>query len=95
MSSERDTRFTAKRGLFNNRVCLQVGSIAEFDSDTEFEESAREGLRIGRDVDIIGLVTGDTRVQASRITMYEGHAPVRMPTGGRIILPNGTVVDRK
>ena len=46
-----------------------MGSIAEFDSDTEFEESAPEDLRIGRDVDIIGLVTGDTRVQASRITV--------------------------
>jgi hypothetical protein len=66
-----------------------------FDSDTEFEESAPEDLRIGRDVDIIGLKTNDTRVQASRITVYEGHAPVRMPAGRRIILPNGTVQDRK
>jgi hypothetical protein len=45
-----------------------------FDSDTEFEESAPEDLRIGRDVDITGLKTNDTRVQASRITVYEGHA---------------------
>lgn len=67
----------------------------EFDSNTEFELSAPEDLRIGRDVDIIGLKTNDTRVQASRITVYDGNAPVRMPAGRRIILPNGTVVNRK
>jgi hypothetical protein len=66
-----------------------------FDSETEFEESAPEDLRIGRDVDIIGLKTNDTRVQASRITVYEGHAPVRMPAGARVILPDGTVQTRK
>jgi len=62
-----------------------------FDADTRFEGSAAEDLRPGRDVDVIGLKEDGTQVQASRITVYGGNAPARMPPGARVIEPNGTV----
>jgi hypothetical protein len=62
-----------------------------FDSDTEFEGSAAEDLRIGRNADIIGLKLDGARVQASRITVYEGNSPVRMPPGARVVVPNGQI----
>ena len=61
-----------------------------FNSDTEFEESVRQDLRIGRTVDIIGLET-DSDVQATRVTVYDRNAPVRMPAGARTITPDGSV----
>jgi hypothetical protein len=60
-------------------------------SDTQFEESARQDLRAGRTVDIIGLKTTDLGVQATRVIVYEGNAPVRMPAGARVIAPDGSV----
>jgi hypothetical protein len=60
-------------------------------SDTEFEESARQDLQVGRTVDIVGLETTDSGVQATRVTVYDGNAPVRMPTGARVIAPDGSV----
>lgn len=65
--------------------------VVAFDGDTTFEESLPEDLKVGRDVDIIGLKIGGLHVQATRITIYEGHAPVRMPHPAKIIAPNGTV----
>ena len=59
---------------------------------TEFEASAREDLRIGRTVDIIGLKTSDSVVEATRVIVYDDHgSPVRMPAGGRVTLPNGEI----
>lgn len=69
--------------------------LITFDGKTNFEESAREDLRAGRDVDIIGLKVGPLRVQATRITVYERKVPVRMPPGGRVTLPDGTIRNRK
>jgi hypothetical protein len=60
-------------------------------SDTKFEERARQDLRAGRMVDIIGLETTDPGVQATRVIVYEGNAPVRMPAGARVIAPDGSV----
>jgi hypothetical protein len=60
-------------------------------SGTKFEESARQDLRAGRMVDIIGLETTDPGVQATRVIVYEGNAPVRMPAGARVIAPDGSV----
>jgi hypothetical protein len=60
------------------------------DTHTQFEDSARQDLRGGRDVDIIGTKRGSA-VRATRIVVYEGNRPVRMPKGARVILPNGSV----
>ncbi|MES1260296.1 MAG: DUF5666 domain-containing protein [Acidobacteriota bacterium] len=57
---------------------------------TVFEGSAPEDLRVGRTVDVIGLKVDQTRVQATRIIVYEGRRPVRMQPG-RVVLPDGTV----
>jgi Domain of unknown function (DUF5666) len=62
-----------------------------FDSKTKFEESAPQDLRVGRTVDIIGRETTDGDVHATRITVYEGNAPVRMPAGARVTTPDGSV----
>jgi hypothetical protein len=59
------------------------------DSHTRFEASARQDLRAGRDVDIIGTKDGSA-VRATRVIVYEGKRPVRMPAGARVILPNGS-----
>ncbi|MBZ5580098.1 MAG: DUF5666 domain-containing protein [Acidobacteriia bacterium] len=61
-----------------------------FDSGTQFEESAPADLRPGRTVDLIGLTITETRVHASRITVYEGNLPVRMPAGTRVTAPDGS-----
>jgi len=66
-----------------------------FTSKTKFDESARQDLRVGRTVDIIGLETADVGVQATRIIVYQGNAPVGMPAGGRMIAPDGSVQTRK
>jgi hypothetical protein len=66
-----------------------------FNSDTEFEESGRQDLRVGRTVDIIGLKTTDSGVEAARVTIYDGDAPVRTPAGARVTGPDGSVRIRK
>jgi len=62
-----------------------------FNSKTKFEESTREDLRVGRTVDIIGLETTISGVEAARVIVYEGNRPVRMPTGARVTSTNGSV----
>jgi hypothetical protein len=62
-----------------------------FTSRTNFEESAREDLRVGRTVDILGLETTGSGVQATRVIVYEGYRPVRMLAGARVIAPDGSV----
>jgi hypothetical protein len=61
-----------------------------FTSDTEFVGSVPQDLQVGRTVEIVGLKT-DSTVQATRVTVYEGNAPVRMPAGARVIRTDGTV----
>lgn len=70
------------------------------DSHTRFESSVRQDLRAGRDVDVIGTKDGGTKdggtkdgsaVRATRVIIYEGKRPVRMPAGARAILPDGSV----
>lgn len=65
-----------------------------FNSKTKFEESARQDLRIGRTVDIIGLETTDSGVQATRVIVYDGNAPVRMSAGAQVIAPDGSVIHK-
>lgn len=62
-----------------------------FNSKTKFEESTRDDLRVGRTVDILGLETASAGVQATRIIVYEGNHPIRMPAGARVITPDGSV----
>ena len=62
-----------------------------FNSKTKFEESAREDLRVGRTVDILGLETTSSGVQATRVIVYEGNRPVRIRAGVRVISPDGSV----
>jgi hypothetical protein len=66
-----------------------------FDSGTQFESSRPEDLQAGRTVDIIGLKINDSRIEASRIIIYEGRSPVRIPAGARVVPPNGAVQTRK
>jgi len=60
-------------------------------SKTKFEGSTRQDLRVGRTVEIIGRETTVSGVQATRIIVYEGNHPVRMPAGARVIAPDGSV----
>jgi hypothetical protein len=61
------------------------------DSNTKFEESARQDLRVARTVDIIGRETVDSGVQATRVIVYEGNTPVRMSAGARVRAADGSV----
>src|SRR5580658_5547308 len=60
-------------------------------SETKFEASAPQDLRVGRTVDIIGIGTTSSALRATRVVVYDGNAPVRMPAGARVISPNGSV----
>ena len=62
-----------------------------FNSQTKFQGSAREDLRVGRTVDILGLETTNSGVQATRVIVYEGNRPVRMPAGARVTATDGSV----
>jgi len=62
----------------------------QLNSRTKFQDSAREDLRVGRTVDILGRETS-AGVQATRVIVYEGYRPVRMPAGARVIAPDGSV----
>ena len=64
--------------------------IVSVDADTTFEQSAKEDLRVGRAVQVMGLDRKNGTILATRVTVYEGNRPVRMENG-RIILPNGQI----
>jgi hypothetical protein len=51
------------------------------DSATLFSASAKEDLKAGRDVQMVGLDLRDGTVRATRLTVYEGNRPVRMGNG--------------
>jgi hypothetical protein len=58
------------------------------DADTVFEASAKDDLKSGRGVQVVGLDLRGGRILATRLTVYEGSRPVRMGNA-RVILPNG------
>jgi hypothetical protein len=60
-----------------------------FNSATKFEGSERQDLRVGRTGDIIGIDTTRSGVRATRVIVYEGNAPARMPSGARVMAPDG------
>jgi hypothetical protein len=62
--------------------------IVELDGDSIFESSAKEDLKPGREVRVVGLRLKNGNVRAAHITVYEGNRPVQ--TGnGNLVLPNG------
>jgi hypothetical protein len=58
------------------------------DADTEFDNSAKEDLKVGRGVQLVGLDLKDGTIRATRVTVYEGNRPVRMKNP-KIIPPTG------
>jgi hypothetical protein len=48
------------------------------DADTVFDSSAKEDLKVGREVQMVGLDLKAGRILATRLTVYEGNRPVRM-----------------
>jgi hypothetical protein len=58
------------------------------DADTLFEASAKEDLKLGRGVQMVGLDLKNGTVMATRLTVYEGNRPVRMGSG-RVLPPTG------
>jgi hypothetical protein len=55
------------------------------DADTLFDASAKEDLKLGRDVQMVGLDLKNGTIRATRLTVYEGNRPVRR--GDRKVLP--------
>jgi hypothetical protein len=55
--------------------------IVSVDSDTLFDASAKEDIKTGRDVQMVGLGLKNGTVRATRLTVYEGNRPVRMRDG--------------
>jgi len=62
--------------------------IVELDGDSTFDSSAKEDLKPGRGVQVVGLRLKNRNVRAAHITVYEGNRPVRMGNG-KVVLPNG------
>ena len=58
------------------------------DADTLFDASAKEDLKPGRDVQMVGLDLKDGNIRATRLTVYEGNRPVRMENG-KVLPPTG------
>jgi hypothetical protein len=63
----------------------------QVDSDTMFSDSAKDDLRLGRNVQVIGLDLKNGTIRATRVTVYEGKRPVRMKSG-TIIAPDGKII---
>lgn len=55
--------------------------VVAVDADTVFQASAKQDLRPGRGVQIVGLDMKSGEVMATRVTIYEGTRPVRMRDG--------------
>jgi hypothetical protein len=60
--------------------------VVVVDADTIFTASAKEDLKAGRDVQMVGLDLRDGTVRATRLTVYDGNWPVRMKDG-RVLPP--------
>jgi hypothetical protein len=58
------------------------------DADTLFDASAKEDLKLGRDVQMVGLDLKNGTIRATRVTVYEGNRPVRM-RDGKVLPPTG------
>ena len=58
------------------------------DADTLFDASAKEDLKLGRDVQMVGLDLKNGIIRATRLTVYEGKRSVRM-RDGKVLPPTG------
>jgi hypothetical protein len=69
--------------------------LVRFDADTIFESNEELDLKVGREVQTVGLDLKNGIVKATRVTIYEGKRPVRMRKG-KVIATDGTtsVIDR-
>ena len=54
-----------------------------YDSGTGWVDSLAKDLKVGRDVFVIGLKLRDGKLEATRVTVYEGQMPARMGTSSR------------
>jgi hypothetical protein len=52
--------------------------LVRFDADTIFQSSEKRDLKVGREVQTVGLDLRNGIVKATRVTVYEGKHPVRM-----------------
>jgi len=57
----------------------------EYDANTVFQDSRPSDLIVGREVLVIGVLTQNAKVLATRVTVYEGNKPVRMGHDGSIM----------
>src|SRR5262249_13928763 len=64
--------------------------LIRFDADTIFESSEKEDLKVGREVQTVGLDLRNGTVKATRVTIYERKRPVRMGKT-KVIAPDGTM----
>jgi uncharacterized protein DUF5666 len=55
--------------------------VVVVDVETVFQSSAKEDLKVGRGVQVVGLDMKDGKVSATRVTIYERNRPVRMGSG--------------
>jgi hypothetical protein len=55
------------------------------DENTVFSESAKDDIKVGRDVQMVGLDLNNGTVRAAKLTVYENKRPVQM--GPRKVLP--------
>jgi hypothetical protein len=66
--------------------------VVRLDSDTIFESGGKRDLKVGREVQTVGLDLRNGIVKATRVTIYEGKLPVRMRKGKVIASDGGTSV---
>src|SRR5207247_11064008 len=55
--------------------------LVRFDADTTFQSSEKGDLKVGREVQAVGLDLRNGIVRATRVTIYEGKRPVRITRG--------------
>lgn len=69
--------------------------LVQFDGETIFQSSTKADLKVGREVQTVGLDLKNGIVNATRVTIYERKRPVRMGKG-KVIAPDGStsVIDR-
>ena len=60
------------------------------DADTIFDGSAKDDLKFGREVQLVGLDLKNGMIRATRLTVYENKRPVRMGSG-KVLQLDGTV----
>lgn len=63
----------------------------EVDANTKFEASAREDLKPGRIVQVVGVELRNGQILATKVTVYEGNTPVRMRKDAVIRRADGSV----